>query len=398
MNRLSASPALSASPSRTRRWVSSLRLRLLPVALLLLFAASAACTGVAKADGWSGGVVVDEVLYTGSMDGTLLAVEIVSGQALWEFDGLVGGDDRRHSFYGDPVVVDDLVYAAGYDGHLYAVSRADGSTVWEVAVGTDEEPIVGGVGYGNGVVVVGSSDGYVYAFDAASGVERWRFETGSMVWTTPLVDEGIVYFGSLDKHVYAVALAGGGEVWKVELDGAVAAPPAKVGNRIFVGAFDSVFYALDASTGAEQWRFLDANGWFWAAALATETAVYAPSLDGNVYALSPNTGEQIWPEPLETDGRIVGTPAAIGGYLVVASDDGNVWTVSLADKGNQRKCDIDHRLRTNVVGSDGVVYLGAWDHTVRALEINDFGVLNTRWVYKTDRPVSENPATDVSSC
>ncbi len=380
------------------------RVRPLIVLVLVLIVASAACQSAAcgrvdNPDGWSGGVVVDDVIYTGSMDGTLLALEIATGKPIWEF-GSLHGDDRRHAFYGDPVVVGDKVYAAGYDGHLYAVSRIDGSAIWEVPVGAEEEPIVGGAGYGDGVVVVGSSDGSVYAFDAEGGTEMWSFATDSMVWTTPLVDEGVVYFGSLDKHVYAVALAGGNEVWKVPVEGAVTAPPAKAGNRIFVGAFDGVFYALDATTGVEEWSFRGATGWYWARPLITGTAVYAASLDGNVYALSPVTGEQIWSEPLETGDRIIGTPAAVDDFLVVASDDGIVWTASLADRGNQRvsKCSIGHRLRTNVVGSDGSIYLGAWDHTVRAFEINGFGVLNTRWIYKTDRSPSENPVFDVSSC
>ena len=373
------------------------KLGVLTALLLLLVAASVACTGVANSEGWSAGVVVDDVLYTGSMDGTLLAVEVATGDPVWEFSSLQG-EARERAFYGDPVVVDEVIYAAAYDGFLYAISSVDGSKMWETQVGPASDHLVGGPGYSDGVLVVGSSDGSVYAFESAGGTELWNFPTDSMVWTTPLVSEGVVYFGSMDKHVYAVSLSEGREVWKTKVGGAVIAPVAKSDNRIFVGAFDGVFYSLDASTGSELWRFEDADGWYWGQALVTETAVFAPSLDGRIYALSLDLGELLWQGPENPDGPIIGSPAAVRDVLVFASDGGTLWTASLLDGSKQRQCEIDEKLKTNVVATDDSIYLGAWDHTVRAFEMNQFGVLNTRWVYKTDREMSENPVTDVSSC
>ena len=374
--------------------------RVLITLVLLIALSAAACTGatacgqVANPDGWAGGVVVDGVIYTGSMDGTLLALDADSGQSIWEFDGLVG-EDRRHAFYGDPVVVGDIVYAAGYDGHLYAVSRLDGSKIWDVPVGESREQLVGGPGHGDGIVVVGSSDGSVYAFAADNGSELWTFETGSMVWTTPLVDEGIVFFGSLDKNIYALSLKGGSELWRFKARGAVTAPPAKLGERLFVGAFDGTFYALDANSGSELWTFEGADGWYWARALVTDHAVFAAALDGNVYALSPDTGALLW--VMETNGPIIGSPATVGDFLIVASDDGRLRTANLIGGGGQRECHINERLRTNVVGYGDRVYLGAWDHTVRSIAVNDVngvGTLDEGWVYKTDRTQAENPVSD----
>ena len=390
-----------ARAPRSSRGLSASSFRRSVVLLALALAAlAAACTNatacgqVANPDGWSGGAIVDGVIYTGSMDGTLLALDADSGQSIWEFSSLVG-EDRRHAFYGDPVVVGDMVYAAGYDGHLYALSRTDGSKIWDVPVGETREHLVGGPGHGDGVLVVGSSDGSVYAFAADNGSELWSFDTGSMVWTTPLVDEGMVYFGSLDKNIYALSLKGGVEVWRFTARGAVTAPPAKLGNRLFVGAFDGNFYALDASSGAELWNFGGASGWYWARALVTDRSVFAPSLDGSVYALSPDTGELQW--VMETGGPIIGSPATVGDFLVVASDDGRIRTASLENGGGQRECHVNERLRTNVVGHGGRVYLGAWDHTVRSIFINDVngvGTLDEDWVYRTNKSQAENPVSD----
>jgi ABC-type branched-subunit amino acid transport system substrate-binding protein len=54
------------------------------------------------------------------------------------------------------------------------------------------------------VVYVGSCDNYVYALDAATGKERWRFQTGDSVFSSPAVVDGVLYIGSNDSYVYAL--------------------------------------------------------------------------------------------------------------------------------------------------------------------------------------------------
>jgi outer membrane protein assembly factor BamB len=40
----------------------------------------------------------------------------------------------------------------------------------------------GALSTGGGLVFSGDNDGYLYAFDSASGKELWRFQTGAPVW------------------------------------------------------------------------------------------------------------------------------------------------------------------------------------------------------------------------
>jgi len=53
------------------------------------------------------------------------------------------------------------------------------------------------------VVYFGSNDNHLYAVDANTGEEKWKFETGDSV-SSPAVLDGVVYFGSQDNHLYAV--------------------------------------------------------------------------------------------------------------------------------------------------------------------------------------------------
>ena len=51
--------------------------------------------------------------------------------------------------------------------------------------------------------VARGDDGFVYALDAATGSERWRFETDGSVGSSLTVADSLVYVGAGD-YVYAI--------------------------------------------------------------------------------------------------------------------------------------------------------------------------------------------------
>jgi eukaryotic-like serine/threonine-protein kinase len=61
----------------------------------------------------------------------------------------------------------------------------------------------------NGVVYIGSTNGKVYALNAATGAKLWIFTTGASVYSSPAVVNGMVYVGSNDGNLYAFGLPGG---------------------------------------------------------------------------------------------------------------------------------------------------------------------------------------------
>ena len=76
----------------------------------------------------------------------------------------------------------------------------------------------------DGTVYCGNGyGGNLYAFDAATGRERWRFGMVDSLWCEPAVTSGSVYVGGSNKDR----------------------------NR------GGKFYALDAATGRERWRLKD---------------------------------------------------------------------------------------------------------------------------------------------
>ena len=360
-------------------------------ALALALLAMVGCSRIAKPEGGSGGTVVGDVLYIGTEDGMLVALDLTSdGRELSRFE-LAGEEDDR-AFYGTPAVAGGTVYIGGYDSIFYALDERDLAEVkWQERLGG---PIIGGAAVVDDLVLVGSSDGNMYAFDISeedgSGTqveEAWRFPTGDMVWSSPAVAAGVVYFGSIDHNLYAVSLEDGTKVWQFPTKGAITASPVVARGRVYVGSFDGVFYAVDAASGEEVWRFEGASNWYWGKAVVFEGAVYAPSLDGNLYALNIDTGRRDW--TLETEGAIVGAPAVVRDMIAVPSSDG-IRLARLRDGLELDACNIGEKVTTPLVEEAGSIYFGAADGSVRALRIKSNGNPDEEWVRfaKEDKPVA----------
>jgi len=73
-----------------------------------------------------------------------------------------------------PLVVGEVIYVGSTDGSLYAVNRAVGTQRWKF---DSKGPISSSPAFHSGLVYVLSSDGLVYAVDAATGQSKWTFAT-----------------------------------------------------------------------------------------------------------------------------------------------------------------------------------------------------------------------------
>ena len=296
--------------------------------------------------GWSPVVASDGMVYVGSVSGKVLALKDDgrSVHLMWSFPE--NEDDSIGGVYNPPVVGPELLYVSALNGTLYALDKRTGQldgVGWSVIVGNPDDPssLVSGAALSpdKSTVVVGSSDGNLYAYDARTGMLRsgYPFESPQdMIWSTPVIDHGVVYFGSHDHNIYAVDLASGTEKWRRETGGAVIASPLVFKNRIIVGSFDRKLYVLREEDGVPLWgdespfpgmqTFSKADNWFWAGAVADNSTVFAANMDGNVYAVD-NEGNLRWKQQL--DAPIASTPVVMPTGLVVATKKGEVKRLDL---------------------------------------------------------------------
>ena len=104
-----------------------------------------------------------------------------------------------------PIVVGDVAFWSGLDGIVRAANVADGTLHWEAYTGG---AVRFAPEFASGRLFIGSSDGYVYCFDAGNGNTLWKFRAaaadrkiavhGRLLSNWPvgsgvLVDDGVVY-------------------------------------------------------------------------------------------------------------------------------------------------------------------------------------------------------------
>ncbi|WP_158516451.1 PQQ-binding-like beta-propeller repeat protein, partial [Kitasatospora sp. MBT66] len=138
----------------------------------------------------------DGVLCCGVRGGGVQLRSAVTGAELWRADD--AQQDYENPQSGPALVAGSAYYYGG--GRLRCVDPRGSGLRWSVPVGEDvpSRPVErAGVLY----VTAGTR---VYALDAASGAERWRFEAPVVLFTPPALDADAVYVADYLGTVYAL--------------------------------------------------------------------------------------------------------------------------------------------------------------------------------------------------
>ena len=262
--------------------------------------------------------VAGGVVYAGSYDGNVYAIDAATGKQRWQFatrgehrfiaPHLHGAlpvnepmPDPWDFYLSSPAVARGVVYVGSGDCNVYALDAASGRLRWKFRTGNvvHASPAVA-----NGTVYVGSWDSYFYALDAASGAVRWKFKTGDDpaihnhvgIQSSAAVVGGVVYFGSRDAHVYALDAATGKRKWTFATVGGAwaSSSPAVSNGRVYFGEGSSGLYrGLDAKTGKSVMTLESVSAPFSSPAIAGNM-LYVGEFDGKVAALNLTTRKIAW--------------------------------------------------------------------------------------------------------
>jgi hypothetical protein len=265
--------------------------------------------------------VVDGVLYVGSNDGFggyLSAYEIETEKEQWHF-----AINPSHAvMHSSPAVIDGVAYVGSGNGFLYALDAETGGERWRFRTG---DAVLSSPAVVDGVIYIGSNDGNLYGVDAGSGEELWQFETGDAVWSAPAVVEGAVYFGSKDGVLYSIDAASGTEQWQFSTGDEVVSSPPVADGIVYIGSDDDNLYAVDAEPKAassagssrpetmswlrQQWRTVR----FTSAAWITSSMPWMRSVarnDGDSELKAVYSGLQWWWEALFISVSVISTRSA----------------------------------------------------------------------------------------
>ncbi|MGC6425841.1 MAG: PQQ-binding-like beta-propeller repeat protein [Akkermansiaceae bacterium] len=130
----------------------------------------------------------------GNYGNEVLSADVEKGQRGWTYR------DRKFPFMSAPAINGELVVIGCRDKKLHAIARENGMPVWKFKTGgrVESSPISF-----DDAVVVGSSDGRLYAIDL-KGKERWQLDLGESIIAPPSFAGGTIFVGGEDGTLFAV--------------------------------------------------------------------------------------------------------------------------------------------------------------------------------------------------
>lgn len=255
----------------------------------------------------------NKLVLFGSEDFTFYAVDYRNGRISWTYST----KDRIRS---SPRVEHGHVFIGSDDGKLYALNVANGRLLWAFDTGA---PVRSRAFVTNELVIVGSESGEVSAI-SLSGSRKWTYRTRRAVMSSPIVDlqEGICFVGSGDGFLYALDANTGFNSWRFRTNGAIFASPAIYKGLIIIPSTDNIVYAVNGQTGRERWRF-SSDSAFVGSALVHDDSIYLGNTNGVIYCLNADTGKERW--QFKTRGSITSTPCAANGMVFITSMDRTLY-------------------------------------------------------------------------
>lgn len=311
----------------------------------------------------------------------------VQGRIAWQFEA---GPTLRAA----PAIADGRVFLATGDDKLVALNEATGGLLWErnLPLLTGASPAVT-----RSAAYLTMRDGQVIAFDVENGDTLWTFQAADAFFASAVIYQGVVYAASWGGIIYALDAIDGRELWTFETEGRIVAAPSFAGHLMAVAIDDRLLYVVDISDAGKRliydtgriivespvfagdrllvstgkgrfaaidqtkieysfermarywrqqwfvWRLQDnppvPKGHVWGRRLAGDVELSAPavangvayvaSADGRVHAMSVAEGDLLW--TYDAGVAIQTSTTVFGDRVYVGTDTGDVLGLSVAD-------------------------------------------------------------------
>ena len=320
----------------------------------------------------------------------------------------VGNGQGKNYTELTPAIDGSSIFVASEDGDVVAVARDSGDVIWRTRLRVN---VTGGVGAGEGLVMLGSENADVIALDQASGEELWRTPVSSEVLSAPQSNGDVVVAQTVDGKLVALDHATGVQRWIYETNLPAltlrgTSRPVFAGTGSVVAGFSNgTLVSVSANNGVFRWeervaipegrydidRVIDVDGDL----VLDGSRILAASYQGNLMAFDVATGRIVWGreassyhgltkgfgniyysddkghlvairdnsedvvwENDDLEFREITAPTAIGNFVALADLEGYVHLVSQIDGRIVGRTQIDSDgIRANMLAQDGKLYV-----------------------------------------
>ena len=280
--------------------------------------------------------------------------EIASVDPLWEGD--VGSDSRYYSEFSVrdalsdiisltypigvsvtapaalvPAFYNDAIYAASPGGDITRFDPVTGDEIWSI---NTKNRLSGGVGVGEGLILVGTSKGKILAFDT-NGNQLWEAAVTSEVLSPPQVESGIVVVRTGEGRIFGLDAVDGKRKWIYQ--GAIPSLTVRgyagvlvKGGGVFVGFPGGKLVAIQLMNGKLAWEAavskpkgvteLERISDVISLPVADDRQICAVAYRGRVSCFEVLNGNPIWTREVSSSAGLT----MDNKYVYVSGDDGAV--------------------------------------------------------------------------
>jgi outer membrane protein assembly factor BamB len=159
-----------------------------------------------------------------------------------------------------PIAVDGVVYVGTQDGYHLALNAVTGEDIWQHTAISElyREPQIGSFAFRNGTVYTGTNN--FYALDAVTGERTWVYRgtgtsgSGYVAGSPTLVDRSI-YLAANGPKLLALDSQRGHARWTYATDAFTRSTPAVDEDVVVLTTPTGTVHAVDTTTHEPQWTF-----------------------------------------------------------------------------------------------------------------------------------------------
>jgi eukaryotic-like serine/threonine-protein kinase len=252
-------------------------------------------------------VLTDGSVCFGVDDGFFYCLDRKNGRELWKLNPRqrnldAATCDHCALKFNAPVIDNNVIYVGSHDHNMYALDAQTGRINWRFTTGgaiMDAPAIVGGTIY------VGSYDGYIYLLVSKTGKEVRRYlvpnsapmDTAqySGVYATPLIDASTIY--AVNGSLTALDIHNGEIKWQVfgssAYEDQIIGSPFFFEDLIIVTTTDAI-YAIDKASGKNHWKYSNIKGGVFFTPTLHEEVIYFGDSSGYLYGIKAATGRRVF--------------------------------------------------------------------------------------------------------
>jgi len=280
-----------------------------------------------------------------------------------------------------PALTQDAIYGVSSKGALTRLDRVTGKQAWRIQSGII---VTGGIGAGEGLVVIGSDKGDVLAYDE-TGKLLWKAQVSSEVLSVSHVADGMVMVRSGDGRIAGLNAADGKRVWIYERSTPALVVRSHAGVTIqrgvgYAGFAGGRLAAINIKDGEVLWEAqvslprgnteLERISDITSDPVVDDEHVCAISFQGRIACFDKSQGSPLWNRDISSDKGLM----VLRKYIYVSDANGSIYALDKITGSTAWKNDqLSMRDVTAPYSLESFVVVGDFEGYLHALRSEDGG-------------------------